>query len=263
MWMAALWDFASGNYAAGQDWNHKQSMWEVDLVMHAKLCLKGLKDMKNFKAQQRVSSVQHPRAAASPAELEDCMLVCMAAWCDRVSRGIMAHGPLLAHARQCGHDLVKTSCKQPDGSFCHFLVPKKRLQPWNQYDWQEHGRDGMDAITKFLKLNGFWTDCGMEVANVAPPMLAQSTKEKNLLLLSDIVPRAMWKDFHTPRGGEVVHPRRSVLGQLRVVHPRRHPRISGDLHPASCVQRHCDAGRHAGHVLPPEQGALVLGFLPA
>ena len=93
----------------------------------------------------------------------------------------------------------KTSSKQADGSFCHFLVPKQRVQTWTQYDWQEHGRDGLEAITKFLKLNGFWTNVDMEVSNVAPPMIGQSTKEKNLVLLSNIVPRAMWKDFHTPR----------------------------------------------------------------
>ena len=116
MWMAVLWDFASGTYALGQDWKYSER-WEADLVKRAKLCVKGLQDMKTFKAQQRASSVQHPVSAPSPAkELEDFMLAFMTAWCSRVSDGIMAHGPLLAHARQCGHDLVKTSSKQPDGS---------------------------------------------------------------------------------------------------------------------------------------------------
>ena len=82
------------------------------------------------------------------------MLTFMIAWRARVSDGHMAHGPLLAHARQCGHELVRTSQAQPDGCLSHFLVPTKRLQVWSQYDWQEHGRDGLAAITKFLKLNG-------------------------------------------------------------------------------------------------------------
>ena len=112
----------------------------------------------------------------------------------------MAHGPLLAHARQCGHDVVKHKEKQQDGSFAGFLVPKKRLQLWNDFDWQEHGHDGLAAVTKSLKLNGFWSEAGMALSHIAPPMVGQTTKEKNLKLLSDIVPRAMWVDFQAPRG---------------------------------------------------------------
>ena len=99
------------------------------------------------------------------------MLDLMMQWCSRVSRGIMVHGPLLAHARQRGHDLVKTSQKQGDGSFCTFLVPKRRLHDWSQYDWQEHGRDGMDAITKFLKVSNFWTEAGWEVSHITRPSM--------------------------------------------------------------------------------------------
>ena len=106
MWMAALWDFAVGTYAVGQDWNHTDSMWEADLVKRAQLCVKGLQDMKTFKAQQRASSVQQsvPSSVQHPAEeLEDFMMAFTTAWCSRVAQGIMAHGPLLAHARQRGH----------------------------------------------------------------------------------------------------------------------------------------------------------------
>jgi hypothetical protein len=69
------------------------------------------------------------------------------------------------------------------------------LQLWTQYDWQQHGHDGLAAITRFLKVNGFWSAPGLELADNG-----QTTKEKNLALLSNIVPRAMWKDFHKPRG---------------------------------------------------------------
>ena len=130
-------------------------MWDVDMMRQAKLCVTGLQDMRTFRMQQRSPSVQHQASADLPAEkLQDFSLAFMLAWCSRVSRGTMAHGPLLAHARQCGHELVKQSEKQPDGSFAHFLVPKKSLQVWTQYDWQEHGHDGLAAITTTLKLHG-------------------------------------------------------------------------------------------------------------
>jgi hypothetical protein len=206
MWMAALWDFSAGDFAKSQDWNHSVSMWESDLVKQAKLSVTGLQDMRRSKAEQQPvhcsasSSLQHtPEPSTSPEEeLQDFMLIFMTAWCRRVSEGIMAHGRLLAHAWQCGHELVKHSQRLPDGTSNQFLVPKRRLQSWTQYGWQQHGRDGLAAITKFLKLNGFWSAPGLELADIAPPVVGQTTKDKTLL--SNIVPRAMWKDFHTPRG---------------------------------------------------------------
>ena len=171
-------------------------MWDVDVMRQAQLCVTSLQDMMTARKQQR-SSVQHPASTAS----EDFTMAFMSAWCTRVAQGIMAHGPLLAHARQCGHQLVKHSEKQPDGSFATFLVPKKNLQVWTDYDWQAHGHDGLAAITKFLKLSGFWSEAGVPgLTHIAPPMVGQSTKEKNLKLLADIVPRAMWADFQAPRG---------------------------------------------------------------
>jgi len=131
------------------------------------------------------------------------MLAFMTAWCQWVSNGIMAHGPLLVHAKQCGHELVKTSPRPPDGSFTHFLVPKQRLQLWTQYNWQQHGHDGLAAITRFLKVNGFWSAPGLELADLAPPVVGQTTQEKNLALLSNVVLRAIWKDFSAPRGVEL------------------------------------------------------------
>ena len=137
MWMAALWDFSAGDFAKSQDWNHSTSMWEPELMKQAKLCVTGLRDMRMFKEQQQSFSVQcsassslhTPQPATSPGEeLQDFMLAFMTAWCQRVSNGIMAHGPLLVHVKQCGHELVKTSQRLPDGSFSNSLVPKQGLQ---------------------------------------------------------------------------------------------------------------------------------------
>ena len=164
MWMAALWDPTTGNYAEGQDWYYSHSMWEAELVKRAKLCIQGLQDMKTCEAQQRVSSIQCPMlssvqrptsVAPLAKELEDFLLVFLMAWCTKVSQGTVAHSPLLAEA---------------DRSVCHVLVLTRCLQTGNQYDWQEPGCDGMDAITEFLTLRGFWTDVGLEVSNIAPPM---------------------------------------------------------------------------------------------
>ena len=206
MWMAAFWDFMKGDYSADQDWHHQQSMWSADLMMTAKTCHQGLCDMQNFKSQQsRVlrpsSELQVPRPASSPAsDMENFMLTFMIAWTRRVAMGHMAHGPLLAHAVQCGHQLKKTTNKERDGSFTTFLVPHRRLEEWTKYDWQEHGRDGLAAVTKFLKLNGFWTGSCMTVSKTTAPHMARSQKEMNLVVLADTVPRAMWNDFNAPRG---------------------------------------------------------------
>ena len=150
-------------------------------MRQAKLCIRGLQDFKTWKMQQRTSS---PVSAASPMqEWEDFTLAFMMAWCTRVSNGIMAHGPLLAHARQCGHTLVKKTTMLGNGEDATFLVPKRTCEDWSLYPWQEHGRHGLDAITTFLKNNGFWTAVDMEVSNVPPPMRGQSKREKNVHLM--------------------------------------------------------------------------------
>ena len=172
--MAALWDHCAGDYARGQDWNPPDgSMWDAKLVRQAKSCLRALKDFESWRMQQRASSVQHPASAASSPmqEWADFTLAVMMAWCKRVSVGVMAHGPLLAHARQCGHDLVKKTTVLGNGEEATFLVPKfQASEDWTLYPWQEHGCHGLDAITTFLKNNGFWTAVDMEVSNVPPPM---------------------------------------------------------------------------------------------
>ena len=109
MWMAAPWDPTTGNYAEGQDWYYSHSTWEAELVKWAKLCIQGLQDMKTCEVQQRVSSIQCPMLSSvqRPTSVadEDFMLVFTT-----VSKGIMAHGPVLAHVRQCGHDLAPMWC---------------------------------------------------------------------------------------------------------------------------------------------------------
>ena len=182
--MAALWDHCTGDYAIGQDWNPAEgSMWDDKLMRQAGLCLRALKNFESWRAQARIKDPA-PAAQSPVQEWGGFMLVVMMAWCKRVSEGIMPHGPLLAHARQCGHPLVKKTSSLGNGEEQTFLVPKfQASEDWMLYDWQEHGCDGLYAITKFLKSKGFWNAVDMEVSNVPPPMRGQSKREKNVHLM--------------------------------------------------------------------------------
>ena len=186
MWMAAFWDPVAGDYSANQDWGHvnNQSIWEVDLVRKASVCFDGMMEMRAWMLQQK-SSVPSP--AVSPTdELKNFMLAFMSAWCKRVRDGIMAHGPLLAHAVQCGDCLAKTTQLEMDGSSSDFLVPKKRHEAWSQYNWQQHGADGLAGITKFLQLNGFWSAPVMPITHLKTPAPAQTLMQINKRKLADI-----------------------------------------------------------------------------
>ena len=151
------------------------------------------------------------------------MLAFMTAWCTQVSQGIKSHGPLLAHARQS-----TSSSKQADGSLYHCSVPKRHLQTWNQHDWQEHGRDVLDAITKFLKCNGFWTDFGLEVSNMDARPRADVGECR--VLLPRALPSHAWGDRRRPAGPPAQTPEASSrhktsklpgtrLSSLRVMRP--------------------------------------------
>ena len=114
--------------------------------------------------------------------------------------GTMAHGPLLAHAVQSGHLIVKATADCLDKQSRSFLAPRERHGTWQEYNWQAHGRDALHAITKYLKVNGFWTEPVMPVKHLTPPKKAQSQREINEALLAECVPREMWKEYHAPRG---------------------------------------------------------------
>ena len=156
MWMAAFWDPVAGDYSANQDWfpvEDNGSVWEADLMRKAVVCFDGLSAMRAWMLQPK-SSVPSP--VLSPTDgLKNFMLAFTSAWCKRVRDGIMVHGPLLAHAVQCGDCLVRTANVGIDGGTSDFLVPKKRCEAWSNYSWQQHGADGLAGITRFLRLNGF------------------------------------------------------------------------------------------------------------
>ena len=174
--MAALWDHCAGDYARGQDWNPPgASMWDEKLVRQARLCLRALQDFESWRIQARIKDPA-PAAQSPVQEWGDFTLAVMMAWCKRVSVGVMAHG-------QCGHTLVKKTTVLGNGEDATFLVPKTDCEDWTLYPWQEHGRHGLDAITTFLKNNGFWTAVGMEASNITPPMMGQITKEKHVHLM--------------------------------------------------------------------------------
>ena len=90
-----------------------------------------------------------------------------------------------------------------DGSTSDFLVPKKRHEAWSNYSWQQHGADGLAGITKFLQLNGFWTAPVMPLTGLKTPAPAPTLMQLNKKKLADTVPKAVWQDFHPPRGVEV------------------------------------------------------------
>ena len=204
MWMAAFWDPMAGDYSANQDWfpaEDNGSVWEADLMGKGRLCFDGLTAMRAWMLQPK-SSVPSP--ALSPTdELKNFMLAFMSAWCKRVRDGIMAHGPLLAHAVQCGDCLARTTNVEIDGSTSDFLVPKKRHEAWSNYSWQQHGADGLAGITKFLQLNGFWSAPVMPITHLKTPAPAQTLMQINKQKLADTVPKAVWQNFHPPRGVEV------------------------------------------------------------
>ena len=144
--MAALWDHCAGDYARGQDWNPPDaSMWDAKLVRQARSCLRALKDFESWRIQDRILDPA-PAAKSPMQEWADFTLAVMMAWCKRVSVGVMAHGPLLAHARQCGHTLVKKTTVLGNGEDATFLVPKRTCEDWSRYPWQEHGRHGLDRV---------------------------------------------------------------------------------------------------------------------
>ena len=195
MWMAAFWDPVAGDYCRGQDWcAEESSMWEVDLMHQAKECFDGLTDMRAWMQQPVLSPTD---------ELKNFMLAFMSAWCKRVRDGIMAHGPLLAHAVQCGDCLVRSTNVEIDGSTSDFLVPKRRHEAWQKYSWQTHGADGLAGITKFLQLHGFWSAPVMPITGLRTPAPPQTLRQINKLKLAETVPKAVWQDFQAPRGVEV------------------------------------------------------------
>ena len=213
MWLAAFWDGARGDYDKFQDWDAGDgSMWNKDMVKLAGFCHHGLERMQAYKAYVRhgemaslSASVSVPRPAPRVNDqMEDFLLACMIRWCRRVKQGIMAHGPLLAHAVQSGHLIVTATAHCEDEVTRSFLAPKERhATSWLEYDWQAHGRDALVAITKYLQANGFWTEPVMPVQHLRPPKKAQNKREKNQNVLADCVPREMWKEYDAPRGVEL------------------------------------------------------------
>ena len=266
MWMAALWDRTAVNYAERQDWsNDPHNMWEAELVMQATLCVQGWQDVKTHRMQQRVSSVQCPMLSSvqRPTSVadEDFMLVFTT-----VSKGIMAHGPVLAHVRQCGHDLAPMWC-----------LP-------TCYNFDRSAWVALSDLAVGLAENPERT-VGIILRTWPPtgPYGNEYTTAGVRSSVSDIVPRAMRKDFATQNTVQPQCPvsskkqpewrRRALRPLLRPTTPRSGRRLRQLGMPWSwvstctswktCVQRHCATGWHPGDTLPAEEGALVLGLPPA
>ena len=216
MWMAVFWDPVAGDYSADQDWfpgEDNGSLWEADLMRKAVVCFDGLSAMRAWMLQPK-SSVPSP--VLSPTDgLKNFMLAFMSAWCKRVRDGIMAHGPLLAHAVQCGDCLVRTANVGIDGGTSDFLVPKKRCEAWSNYSWQQHGADGLAGITRFLRLNGFWSAPVMPIAGLKTPAPVRTLMQINRGKLADTVPGAVWRGFRPPRGVEVYIPNETYENQYQ------------------------------------------------
>ena len=86
-WMLALYSTQLGNYPAEQDWQN--AAWDLAVKKDAAECKPQL-DSLLANPFGNVSDVDRLIAAA------------MTAFCAKVDKNLMAHGPLLAHARVLG-----------------------------------------------------------------------------------------------------------------------------------------------------------------
>ena len=184
----------------------------------------------------------------------------------KVSKGIMAHGPVLAHARRCGHNLVPTWCLQA----CYHFDRSALVASSELVEGLAANPEGTVGI-----ILETWPPTG--------PYSNEYTTAGVRSSVSDIVPWAMWKDFATQNTVQLQCPksskkqpewrRRALRPLLCSTTPRcgwrlrqlgkPWSRVSMCTSWKTCVQCHCAAGWHPGHILPAEEGALVLGLPPA
>ena len=83
-------------------------------------------------------SSDEPRKAWRP-HVDNDKLNVMPAWCTYEALGRMPHGPLLAHAKMKGDEIVW----HPSGQH---LVPKERYDVLLEYPWEANGEDGIALI---------------------------------------------------------------------------------------------------------------------
>ena len=143
--MCGFWDPRRNAYHHGQEWGYEEgegSMWQPQVVEDAKACVEGLENMLSSLTSWRATSNQEPLVALHPLAA-DYKLHVMLAWCKSVALGRMQHGPLLAHAKMKGDEIVM----HPSGKH---LVPKERHDVSSKYTWEAHGEDGVDLIRQFL-----------------------------------------------------------------------------------------------------------------
>jgi hypothetical protein len=104
-------------------------------------------------------------------------------------KGIIVHGPLLGHARVCGHDFAT----QRFGS-SEVIMP---VVPGStgQYDYESHVLDGLRLLESLCRqLSAQLGDCGLvSVSGVH----AQSAVEMNLRLLHRMIPENELKEMAT------------------------------------------------------------------
>ncbi len=213
MWMACFWDPMRNDYHQDQMWH---DTWSPGHIKTATFCKEGLEQMIAYKLTARrcaaadtaastassASCDHHTTTSTLADHMEDLRLGFMHAWCRRVAENTMPHGPLLAHAVQCGHMLVEHSTTDGNGQTCSFLVPTARHGTWNDYDWSTHGEDGLAAIKQLLLVNHFWPAPIMPVSHLPCVTRMRSQKEDNLSLLADCAP-CLGTHFSPLRGVKV------------------------------------------------------------
>ncbi len=201
MWMACFWDPLHNDYCADQYWGRR---WPLDIKRAAVFCKEGLRNMIAYKVKQRSSSSGNMTASCVTECVEDLKLAIMLTWCTRVTEDIMPHGPLLAHAVQCGHSLEEHSMRDAiTGEMSTFLVPKKHHGTWEDYSWEKHGGDGVDGIKAILLVSGFWTAPIMPVSHLPALAPARSQQDENLTLLAEGAARSVLAKLAPPRGVKV------------------------------------------------------------
>ena len=190
MWLAALWDMATGTFFADQDWEHpteedgtKSSCWEAAVQQEAQICLLGLQNMHSY---YTAKLAQSPESSVPWGEAFHFRMAVMMEWCRRVVDGRMPHGALLAHTPLTGQTVVTNK---------DYSVPAAGV------DWQEHGRQGVAALRAILLHMGFYPQMADSVRDRPPPAVV-SLADRNRAKKETGFPAVEWRQLTTIRGVE-------------------------------------------------------------
>ena len=123
--------------------------------------------LANMKAYCGATLAQHPEPNAPWGEAFHFRKSVMLEWRKRVADGRLPHGALLAHARINGHEVV-----QLHASF----VPCRTGAMVDDNDWQQHGRDGVQAVQSILLMHGFDPEVATRVDILTPPAVPTHTQ---------------------------------------------------------------------------------------